>query len=73
MTADGITTTPLDSEVWYRVEWSTKDDGDWNAADNTTFDSMITAKCSIDRRGNSDEFDYRIVRVTTVTEEVRYV
>lgn len=74
---DGVSTTTLGTEVWYRVEVSAKGENDWCTVDSRTFDAMITAKCALDRHislvADTDETDYRIVQVTTHTAEVKYV
>ena len=77
----GIKTVPLDTEVWYRMECSRVGEDDWNVYGAACFDSMIAAKSALDcailqRRGigniRMDDYEFRIVKVTTQTEVVEY-
>jgi hypothetical protein len=77
MSAPGVNVQPLDTEVWYRVEVSGKGDDCWNSTSSGDFTDMIRAHCSIERNitdgtYDTDEYEYRIVRVTTQTEVVSY-
>ena len=72
---DGIIANDLDTEVWFRLECSLKDADDWCTVEQRTYDTMIAAKCALDRRAMyqyEGEFDWRLVRVTTKTESVEY-
>lgn len=70
--SDGIILAHLYTEFWYRVEISFKDTDDWNVLGTNTHDSMIAAQSYIDRYHSKDDYDYRIVKVTTTTEGVKY-
>ena len=77
MAEGGVKATLLYTEVWYQVEMSPKGQGDWCLLENRSYDSMIKAKSAMDRciaeADDVAEVDYRLVRVTTATEEVKYL
>jgi hypothetical protein len=58
----------MEKEVWYRVEYTVKGEGDWFATGNSTFDSEKAARQWMDEVAPHPKFDYRVVKVTTITE-----